>query len=820
MTRRVERVRLGLIAGSVLLLVALAGLFSYARYRAGKAWIARLKTRSGATFEQEADNVTYSQSLRGRTVFTLRAAKRFSHANGISTLHNVVITFYGSDNRVDRVYGNEFEWDEDGGIARAVGEVQMDLQVPSGVVTSQRRGSPATAGADGGANSIHVRTSGLVFLRKLGVAATREQIEFHYGGLTCIAKGAEFNNNPSSLHLLADVQMNGELRGKPVELRAAKADFDRASNVVAFAGPVLTTGDRKARAQSAVLHLRRDGSVERAEAMGDVMLDQGTRHVGAPRLDAALDEKNQPQTAKFSGGVRMVDDDTARPAKGEAGEVRMRFDAQGRPVEVTALNGAHLLAREVRAKGVWLEREMRGDQVVGTFHAVGAGKPTLKKIHAIGAASMRGDSLAKAVGARASGLKPGLKSTSVAGDDLLLNFVPGAGQRVRPDTLHGRGHTVLRQTAELGEEHTSAGDVLDAVFAADDDAGGAEKQFAVASATQVGHVVISSRAALKPGAKKAADVFTGNAERATYDGESERLSLSGNVHLADAGTSLVADAVMFDQQSGDAEAHGSVAATLTGSGANVSQATHVAAQQALLHKATQVAEFDGGAGKPARLWQEASQVEAAQIVVDRLKNTLVARPGSAGGMVHSVFASEPAKAARAPEAATKMPSILRVESRQLDYSDQRREAVFAGPVRIDGTMGLLGEVRGQRTTVFFSPAVKGSSKSGGVEGGPIGVPLGGSLDHVVVAGDVKLEQPGRRGTGEQLVYKAADGSFVLTGAPGAPPRILDAQQGSVTGASLMFRAGDSTIVVTGGRGVGDERPQRAHIETHMRQKAK
>ena len=37
MSRRVERIRVGLIAGSVLLLAVLAGTYGYARYRAGKS---------------------------------------------------------------------------------------------------------------------------------------------------------------------------------------------------------------------------------------------------------------------------------------------------------------------------------------------------------------------------------------------------------------------------------------------------------------------------------------------------------------------------------------------------------------------------------------------------------------------------------------------------------------------------------------------------------------------------------------------------------------------------------------------------------------
>jgi lipopolysaccharide export system protein LptA len=765
-----------------------------------------MKQRSGASLVRETDGFTYSQSLQGKTVFTLHAAKAFQHTDGHWVLHDVVITLYGlHDDRTDRVYGNEFEWDENQGIARAIGEVQMDLQVPSGVVVGPRHGSPATAASDTSANSIHVRTSGLVFLRRLGVAATQEEIEFHYGGLTCIARGGEFDSNPSSLHLLADVRMNGVLRGEPVALTASRADFDRSTNIALLALPVMTTQDRKGHADSAVLHLRKDGSVERAEATGNVALDKDTVHVTAPRMDATMSARNQPETARLSGGVKLVDDDAARPANGEAAEMRIRFDGQGQAQEVTAVGGARLTAREAAANGVSLQREMRGDKIVATFHAEEKGKPELQQVHATGTASIRGDSLAKGIGSQT----PGLKATSIKGDDLLMRFVMGAERRMRLDTLHGQGHTVLRQTAALGEEHVSSGDTLDAVFAPSD--GGAQVgQVAVASATQVGHVAITSRSAMKPGAKaKAPEVATGFAERAAYDGAAARLALNGGVHLADGGTSLAAESVVLDQATGDAEAHGNVAATLSGNGA---QATHVAAQNAFLHKATQVAEFEGGAGRPARLWQDASQVEAARITVDRLKNTLVARPGNAGGVVHSVFAGAPA--AGQPGAQTekkRAPSILRVESRALDYSDAQHQAVFTGPVKMNGA---LGEVTGQRTLVFFTPAAKGAGRTAGLEGGL----MGGGLDRVIVSGDVKLDEPGRHGTGEQLLYKAADESFVLTGTPAAPPRVVDAQQGSVTGTSLLFRASDSTIVVSGAL-AGEQRSQRAHIETRVRQKA-
>jgi lipopolysaccharide export system protein LptA len=806
---RVERIRVGLVAGSVLLLMVLAGAYSYARYRAGKAWFDRGKKLLESSLVHETDGYTFSHTLGPDTSFTLHAAKTFQHANGQWTLHDVVIDVYEKhENRTDRIYGNNFEWDENQGIARAIGEVQMDLQVPSSAASVSRHGSPATAG---GAENIHVKTSGMVFLRKLGVAATSEQIEFTYKGLTCVAKGGELDNNPNSLHLFADVRMNTVMHGKPVVLNAVKADIDRDSNVVSFVRPVLVTADKKGHADEAVLHLRKDGSVERGEATGNVELDTATQQVTSPRLDATLTNKNVLETARFSGGVKLVDVDAKRPMQGEAGEARLRFDAVGRVQEITAVGHAHLLARQVDSSGASLGREMRGDQIVADFHAEGKGKAQLQKIHATGTASMRGESLAKAVGTQPRGLK----STSVAGDDLLANFVADGLKKMRIDKLHGVGHTFLRQTAPLAEEHTSSGDSLDVVFAA----GGAQKvgaapseleQVSVASATQVGHVAISNHAALKPGSKKAQDVSSGSADRAAYDGESEKLALSGSVHLVDAGTSVIADSVMVDQRTEDSEAHGNVAATLTGSAA----ATHVTAQSAFLHKATEVAEFDGSAAKPARLWQDASQVEAATITVDRQKKTLVARPATAGGTVHSVFAGVDKPGAVPKSDASKAPNILRVESRLLEYSDAQHDAVFTGPVKIDGSMG---EVRGQRTIAFFTPpAPKDSSKS---KGDDMGL-MGGQLDHVLVTGDVKLEEPGKHGTGEQLVYKAADGSFVLTGTPSVMPRIVDAQQGTVTGASLLFRAGDkgdSTIVVTGTP--AEQKPQRVHIETHVRQKA-
>jgi lipopolysaccharide export system protein LptA len=57
-----------------------------------------------------------------------------------------------------------------------------------------------------------------------------------------------------------------------------------------------------------------------------------------------------------------------------------------------------------------------------------------------------------------------------------------------------------------------------------------------------------------------------------------------------------------------------------------------------------------------------------------------------------------------------------------------------------------------------------------------------------------INQPKRQGTGDQLVYTAADDKFVLTG---GPPSIFDAERGKITGVSLTLFRHDDRVLVEG-----------------------
>ena len=827
MKASVERLRWGLAGAAVLLLIVLAGFLSYGRYKARKVW-QDLVRRSGIHVSHETDGFTYSQSMQGRTVFTLHAAKAVDHGDGTLTLHDVQVTLYSkTSSDEDHIQSSEVEYNQKTKVATAAGEVHMDLQAPGGLSSHAATGA---ASEPEGQRVIHIKTSGLVYVSKLEVAATDQPVEFRYEGMQCTSKGAEFDSGESRLHLLADVVITGNVHHAPMVVHAGRADLDRQTNTVLLQHPVAQSEGRTATAASAVLHLRKDGSLERAEGGGGVSMDAGTRHLKAVAFAGTFGLTSLPVTSKLTGSVELTDTSAVRPLHALANEVDSSFDARGNATSVLGIGAAQVAFSDRKAGSPDLAREMRGDHVLATFKPVslpGAHKSVsrLSEIHATGAAMARGESVAKATATQAAGLK----STQVFADDLRAVFDAEAMPNSQLRQVFGNGHTRLKQDAPLGEQQTSSGDTLEVEFAAGARSKTGDAGLEIASATQVGNVTIHSVPAARPGSAKAEVASDAGAARAVYDGASSRLTLTGSAHYAQGETSLTAETIGVNQHSGDADAQGHVLATMASAPADAKSAparpgveqqmTHVSAERATMAHASQVAVFFGTDAHPARLWQGASQVQAASLTFDQKKRTLAARPAVAGGLVHAVFAdtSQPrAVGAEKPPAkglstGQSDDKIARVVSAAMDYSDLDRMATFTGGVKIDGTSG---QARSQRGVVFLNPAQTNATKQSG--GQP--TPFGGSVQKIVLSGDVQMAQPGRTGTGEQLVYTAADSSYVLTGTAAKPPHVVDAQQGNVTGATLLFHSGDNTIIVSGATsGTKQEKPGRVRTETQVKQ---
>jgi lipopolysaccharide export system protein LptA len=325
-----------------------------------------------------------------------------------------------------------------------------------------------------------------------------------------------------------------------------------------------------------------------------------------------------------------------------------------------------------------------------------------------------------------------------------------------------------------------------------------------------------------------------------FDGELERTILTGNVQVSNGTSVLWADRVAMEQQTGDAAADGSVKASY-GQAGSAEEPVHVLAARAELKHASQIATFHGGAGAPARLWQGASQVDAPVLQFEEKERRLLARGEGQGApmAVHTVLvrggSSEPSakpdvartKAGPGKLIAGAKADVVRVASRELVYSDEAMKAEFTGGVEVESGDGSM---RGQQAVVYLRPAQTAaagkassqiSGKTDGVRTTPVSASAGsgfmaGSVERMVMSGHIEMEQPGRRATGEQLVYTATDGLFVLTGTPAVLPKVTDDQRGTVTGTSLRFHSGDDNVVVSNGgeNGAG----QRVRTETRVKNK--
>lgn len=412
-------------------------------------------------------------------------------------------------------------------------------------------------------------------------------------------------------------------------------------------------------------------------------------------------------------------------------------------------------------------------------------------------------------------------------------------------------------------EQTSSGDSLDAKFRAGssshssaDSSMGGEGVDDLWSAVQQGHVSMMRRAPAKSGAKANAkaggqgnaqqDVVRAGAERAAYDGDLDRVTLSGGVQVSDADSVLWANQVALDRATGDARAVGAVkvnylrddtqqAGGVQGGGSHAvpgdglqqvepAVPTHILAERADLEHASGVATFYG---RPVRLWQGGSQVQAPVIELSRAQQRLIARGeasaiGAAAAQtaqVHTVLlsagsdASGTAKVAAGNagtgKAAARLPEVVRIASGGLVYSGVLRQAEFGGGVRAET---VDGAIRASQATVYLRQAAGPVPSSAGDA-----VPsLEGDVERMVATGQIEIEQPGRRATGERLVYTASDRLFVLTGDGKVQPKLVDAAHGTITGAALQFHSGDDSVVVSNvvPGATGAAAGQRVRTETH------
>jgi lipopolysaccharide export system protein LptA len=780
----IARLRQGILILAGLLVVVLIGFFGYARYRL-RHFEKDLPARLGINIQQTANGYTYSQSSKGHTLYTIHASKLIQYKQGgNATLHDVAITLYGPEgsNRTDKIYGSDFNYDAKDQTVSAQGTVMIDLQ---GFGDDSQAASPQ--------NTIHVKTSGLVFNQKTGQADTSQHTEFAFPKASGSSTGAHYNSKTGVLVLDSQVEMTTTTNGNPAVVHASHAQVVRDSKQAFLLNPQTEYQGEKGSSDTAIVSFRQDGSAQTINAQGHVrVVTADGAIITASNSQTQLNQKSQPVQIDIGGGVNFVSTSPDESMHGTAvsgtltfGNNSMLKHAQFRDA-VSFVEQIFRLSNDPKGTA---SRQMQASKLdVDFVPGPDTKKVVAQKALAVGNASVNLHTIPS---------KGPQEVTTISGDQLLALLTPD-GTAIRQ--LNGAGHTKIIDLAKDGSTNTSIGDRLEVTF--DVQKAGPKKQknasqtaqtSQIETAIQDGNVILTQTPQKKAGV--ANPTTTSWAQHAEYHASDQVLHLTGNPRLYD-GQSLqmAAAGIDYHRDTGDAAAAGNVKAIYTQqkaqNGAPVPGGpmlggdgpVNITANRAFLRHATNVSTFYGSAATDARMWQGANSILAPVLELTRTPQTLKAygAPGSTGAVVDANLTSA--------TGANHQQSAVRVHSQTLLYTDVDRRADFRGTVTAEEPNGIIHADQAQ---VYLTPATKA------VKSQPAGQQA--QLDHIVATGHVVLTQPGRKGVGEKLVYTADDGRYVLTGSPGSPPHIEDAVKGTTTGATLIFNSQDDSVVVSGGQ---------------------
>jgi lipopolysaccharide export system protein LptA len=750
MPPQISRLRRWFALATILSILVVSGMYLYARRKMQNA-LKEVPEKIGLQFVQTAKGFSVSKSEQGRTLFRVEASKALQYKGGRrAELSDVEITLYGRDSsRFDQIYGKNFEYDQQSGDVIGKGEVDMDLQSNPGGVGGVDQATPREI-----KNPIHLKTSNLIFNQVSGNARTAERADFRVPQATGSAVGVTYDAKTNVLTLLSQVHI--VLTGATAAtVTAVHGTITRDPRMVVLEHAHVIDGLQQADADEATMFLRPDNTVERVFAEGNVLVKSNGEQpaqVQSKQLELLLrsgagdSEPSSLRTAIFTGDVRLETEGT-QPLQGTAGRAILDF------VESRAL-----------AKNSGSRSE-------------------LKKIHA--------DEDVKLLQHQ----KPSSGSATPQDFELtapIMDFYLADGRHFEHAVTSGPPQMVIRPTVPgAGQQTTVTAEKFEARF---DDLG----QLASAHGASAARIVNSTPgqpdrvstsntvdAAFTPGTGVQAIVQQGNVayadgerqawgDKGRYTPADQILTLTGSARVIDKNMTTTAPTLRMNRATGDAYAEGQVKSTYSDlkpqpNGALLASSSpiHVTARSMTAHGTPAIALYTGD----ARLWQDANLVHASSIEFDRDRRYVTA---------HSSPSQKVSTALVQTEKSGKSTPVL-VTSDDLNYSDNDRKAHFEGNVVAKGTDST---VAANRMDVFLQARGQVESNQS--------VTSAGKIDHIVAQEHVVITQPGRRGTGEKLVYTAGDDKFVLTG---GPPSIFDAEHGRVTGGSLtLFRRDDRVLV--------------------------
>src|SRR5262249_29021670 len=220
MPARIQHLRLWLGLAALTSAMIVVAFYGYARYQESLI-VREVPKKMAAEVEQNTEGFNYSQSEGGRTIFTIHASQAIRYkSGGKAQLKDVNIVVYGRNaNRFDQIYGSDFEYDPQTGNIIAPGEVEIDLESDTKATIRPDQSPPREI-----KNPIHLKTRGVTFNQKTGIAATDQKVEFRVPQGSGSAVGATYDSKSRAITLNSQVELDTS-GPKPTQVRASHAEF-------------------------------------------------------------------------------------------------------------------------------------------------------------------------------------------------------------------------------------------------------------------------------------------------------------------------------------------------------------------------------------------------------------------------------------------------------------------------------------------------------------------------------------------------------------------------------------------------------------------
>ena len=534
----------------------------------------------------------------------------------------------------------------------------------------------------------------------------------------------------------------------PIQIRAASALLERREHRVAFRNHVtVKQGADEMRAQDMLGLLSEANQFERIEARGNSYIKQAEKaEITSRDMDFFFHEQRLVRAlATGDAVVNSLSAEAKKEARAATIEAVFTPAAEGSAVQtITASGNAYLklyAPKPANDKANPTERELTANQVTMNFHPDGR---FLAAAQALENAVMKVTPVRAEKGADKKTIQASLMNAGFyESDNRLQSFTATGGVKVEAEATVANAHPPRITTSQE----------LSARFLA-------ESQD-IELLTQHGDFKYNE------GDRNAV------ADTATYKGETEVLSLRGKRPMAwDAKARTQANEIDYDRKNDETHARGDVRTTYysretTGNSTpfkNSKSPVFITAERADARHQESVAVYTGN----ARGWQDDNFVKAERIELFEKDKRMVAT-----GKVESALYQVKSEAANKTKET--VPGFATAD--RMTYSDTDRLVHYDGSVKArQGT----DQIEAAAVDVYL---MKESNE----------------VERLTAAGNVALAQPGRRGTGDKLVYTSEDGRAVLTG---RNARVEDAEKGSTIGSELTFYSRDDKVVVDNQQGTG------------------